>query len=533
MANENDVVTVEVSLSGGGISRQGFGVPLILSDTGNAWASPELTRTYATLAALEADFASTTPEYQAASYLFGQPIKPKLVMVGKASNKPTQIKNVGVAVNTAGLVYEINVYCDGVLQSVSYTNVASAVWQASHAYAQGALITNDTGKLYVCITAGTSAGAGGPTGTAADITDGTVHWMYAGAGGAGVGSNDAIVYNLMNAINALAAPAANHTATLSGSAGSKILVGTGDAAGNWFAWEPIASTDPLAVSNLMTLADVTTDAGVATDLANILAADSTWYALQLIHKSKAIVSTPSTGAAAWCNSNGRLGLFAMSDTASATTTEGSGTDCLAVLTQAGYKYVHGMFHPRDYEWFDAAKLGYFLPRDPGSYQWSLKTYEGVTAWHYTSTQQTNIKARRAAFYYLLGGVAADGGLGQVESTTYGFIDNVINLDWYSVNLQADLIDLELTSLKVANTAQGRSKIRKAIANRNELGIQQGVISPDPYDPPLVAEPYVITVPPVSDTDSFDPDTRALSGVSTDWKLAGAIRTIDVHVNVTQ
>jgi hypothetical protein len=121
----------------------------------------------------------------------------------------------------------------------------------------------------------------------------------------------------------------------------------------------------------------------------------------------------------------------------------------------------------------------------------------------------------------------------VESTTYGFIDNVINLDWYSVNLQGDLIDLELASLKVANTSAGRSKIRKAIANRNELGIQQGVISPDPYDPPDVAEPYVITVPPVSDTDSFDADTRALSGVSTDWKLAGAVRTIDVHVNVTQ
>jgi len=533
MANENDVVTVEVSLSGGGITRLGFGTTLILSDTGNAWASPELTREYATLPALEADFAITTPEYQAAAEYLGQPIKARRVLVGKATNKPTQIKNVAVAVNTVGLVYKINVYCDGVLQSVSYTNVASVVWQASHAYVPGALITNDTGKLYVCITAGTSAGAGGPTGTNADITDGTVHWMYAGAGGAGVGSNDAIVYNLMNAINALAAPAANHTATLSGSAGAKILVGTGDAAGNWFSWEPVASYDPLAVSDLLTLADVTTDAGVATDLANILAADGTWYALLLLHKSKAIVSTPSTGAAAWCNANGRLLLVSMSDTASATTTAGSGTDCLAVLTQAGQRYVAGMFHPRDYEWFDAAKLGYFVPRDPGSYQWSIKPYEGVTAWHYTSPQQANIKARRAAFYYAIGGTPADGGLGQVESTTYGFIDNVINLDWYSVNLQGDLIDLELASLKVANTSAGRSKIRKAIANRNELGIQQGVISPDPYDPPDVAEPYVITVPPVSDTDSFDADTRALSGVSTDWKLAGAVRTIDVHVNVTQ
>lgn len=52
-------------------------------------------------------------------------------------------------------------------------------WQATHAYTVGQRVTNGSPKkLYVCITAGTSAGAGGPTTTAADITDGTVHWRY-------------------------------------------------------------------------------------------------------------------------------------------------------------------------------------------------------------------------------------------------------------------------------------------------------------------------------------------------------------------
>ncbi len=37
---------------------------------------------------------------------------------------------------------------------------------------------NDTNKVYTCITAGTTAGSGGPTGTAGDITDGTVHWAF-------------------------------------------------------------------------------------------------------------------------------------------------------------------------------------------------------------------------------------------------------------------------------------------------------------------------------------------------------------------
>ncbi len=56
--------------------------------------------------------------------------------------------------------------------------VAIAAWQATTAYVEDDLVTNDTGKTYRCVTAGTSAGSGGPTGTGAAITDGTVVWDY-------------------------------------------------------------------------------------------------------------------------------------------------------------------------------------------------------------------------------------------------------------------------------------------------------------------------------------------------------------------
>lgn len=55
------------------------------------------------------------------------------------------------------------------------------VWQASHAYSTlGQTVTNDSGKVYTLITAGTSAASGGPTGTTSSITDGTAVWKYAG-----------------------------------------------------------------------------------------------------------------------------------------------------------------------------------------------------------------------------------------------------------------------------------------------------------------------------------------------------------------
>jgi|GEM_PF-3834585 len=57
-------------------------------------------------------------------------------------------------------------------------------WAGSTAYTVGQRAVNSS-KVYECITAGTSASSGGPTTTASDITDGTAHWKYVGAGAAG------------------------------------------------------------------------------------------------------------------------------------------------------------------------------------------------------------------------------------------------------------------------------------------------------------------------------------------------------------
>jgi uncharacterized phage protein gp47/JayE len=62
---------------------------------------------------------------------------------------------------------------------------ALSAWTVTTGYSVGQRVTN-AGNAYQCITAGTSAGAGGPTTAAADITDGTVHWRFLGAGAGAV-----------------------------------------------------------------------------------------------------------------------------------------------------------------------------------------------------------------------------------------------------------------------------------------------------------------------------------------------------------
>lgn len=67
-------------------------------------------------------------------------------------------------------------------QTLSDVTIATvAGWVASTAYSLGQFTTN-SGKVYICITAGTSAGSGGPSTTSSDITDGTVHWKHLGTG---------------------------------------------------------------------------------------------------------------------------------------------------------------------------------------------------------------------------------------------------------------------------------------------------------------------------------------------------------------
>lgn len=71
--------------------------------------------------------------------------------------------------------------------SANVTLLLLPSWTVTTAYVVGDRVTNAS-RAYRCITAGTSAGAGGPTTDADDITDGTVHWQYLGEGtGAGDG----------------------------------------------------------------------------------------------------------------------------------------------------------------------------------------------------------------------------------------------------------------------------------------------------------------------------------------------------------
>lgn len=73
-----------------------------------------------------------------------------------------------------------------VFETMADTTLATATaWANSTAYTLGQVRRNgSTQRCYICITAGTSAGSGGPDADSEDITDGTAHWRCLGDGAA-------------------------------------------------------------------------------------------------------------------------------------------------------------------------------------------------------------------------------------------------------------------------------------------------------------------------------------------------------------
>jgi len=511
----DSIVTVTITTESPGLTAEGFGIPLLPSHTAT-WV--ERTRTYGSSTDVTGDFAVNTPENMAATKLFSQNPSPPLIMFGRFANKPTPRWDVGVEAVAVGGVYGIRIAGPSgaawVSQNASYTALASVAWAINHAYNQGDLVTNDTGKLYVCITSGTSAGSGGPTGTAADITDNTVHWMYAGAGGAGVASNDAIVYNLKLLTDGFITPVLDTSSTLQGSAGTKTLRIFADNPADFFGFE-------ISDMQTLTVTQSEPDPGIAADLAAINLESDAWYGLITTYNSSAIV----LAAAAWVEANEKLYPVALQDSAIAQVANSIATDIAHALQAASYARTAPFFHTANDDFADAAEIGRFFPILPGGDNWRMKSLAGVTAKKYTSTFVTNITAKYCNYYSNIGG--ANGkpviqGDGKVSANEY--IDVVRFRDWYKANLQTDVVNLEIAKEKIPFTDPGVTAIEAIVRALNTKGINQGGIASTPKP--------TVTAPLVADVSTADKTARHLPGVESDWTLAGAINNLAVKVAVS-
>lgn len=511
----SDLVTVTFSLTNPGVTQAGFGVPLIASPNA-AWV--ERTRTYNSIDAVAADWGPATPEYLAAQVMFEQDTGLTSLMIGRCANKPTQSFTVGAVVATANAVYALRVAADngsGVFtsQECDYTATGATQWTINTAYTQGQLVVNDSGplKFYICITSGTSAGSGGPTGTAADITDNTAHWMYAGAGTLGATTNDAIVYGLKLLVDALAAPVLAVTTSLSGSVGSKTFHFVANTAGAFFGCEA------LSLDKLSTLQDHA-DPGITADLTAIKKASSAWYGLVTLYNSSAVI----LAAAAWAESNTKLYIADTSDSVVSTQAVGVGSDVAQSLRTAAYARTAPFFHPANDDFAGPAEVARWFPIDPGGDNWRLKTLHGVDAKTYSDTQTANLAAKYCNWYAADLGTPVVEGNGQVSANEY--IDVIRFRDWYTARLQERCANAMIQQEKIPFTEAGIAVFETIIKGLNAEGVANGGIAPN-----TDATPIKVIVPSLASIAAADKQARWLKGVKSTWTLAGAINKLSVTV----
>ena len=106
--------------------------------------------------------------------------------------------------------------------------ILSAAWASGTTYKVNDQRTNDSGKLYLCTVAGTSAGSGGPTGTGSSITDNTVTWKYIAAANG--------IWTISNVPSPLP--------TLSTGITVKLKYASGDASASTWAWQSYHANNP-------------------------------------------------------------------------------------------------------------------------------------------------------------------------------------------------------------------------------------------------------------------------------------------------
>jgi hypothetical protein len=320
-------------------------------------------------------------------------------------------------------------------------------------------------------------------------------------------TNDEIATGLEAAVNA-AATAAGFTSSLQGASGSKFVQILAAAAGNW------ASASVLDLTYL-SIAQTHADPGVAADLAAIKLIDNTWYAIITLANSKAYV----LAVAGFAESNEKLYLCTLQDSAVATDAFSGATDVAKTANASAYFRTAGIYHPDGGSFADSAWLGRCLPLDPGSETWMFKTLAGVAVTTLTGTQQTNIQDKKCNIYYNVAGrnITAEGVVFSGE-----FIDVVRFRDWLKARMQERIALALFNANKIPYTDEGIAVIEAEVRAQLREGVNVGGL----------VDNFTVSVPKAASVSPADKAARLLRNVKFTAQLAGAIHKVIISGTIT-
>jgi len=254
------------------------------------------------------------------------------------------------------------------------------------------------------------------------------------------------------------------------------------------------------------------DPGLAADLDAIKAVDNSWYLIINPYQSSAIIQAIAT----WAESNNKLFIADTQDSA-VITTAAPGSDVAGTLKTAARVRTAVAYHPLPGEFLAAAWVGKRAPTTPGSETWAFASMSGPTPTQLTSTQQTNVEAKNADYYYTLGGRNIMGRNSKVAEGT--FIDTVRGRDWLQVRMQTEIADCITAAQKIPMTDKGIAIIEGRVRAVLQEGVLAGFLAEDPA--------FTVSVPRAANISATNKANRILPDVRFDAFLAGAIHQVRV------
>jgi len=279
-------------------------------------------------------------------------------------------------------------------------------------------------------------------------------------------------------------------------------------AGAWF--DVSCGTDP----NLI-MAQDHADPGIATDLAAIALERNDWYGLLTLYNSKALVDA----AAAYALANKKLYVAQTSDGAVPNTTSSGTDDVGESLAAASNSQTALIYSPSVGDFADAAAMGRCFPIEAGEETWKFKTLEGVAVASYTSTQRTNMRAKRCNFYELTAGKAM---LEEGYSSSGQYIDATRYLNFLEARVAERAFGVMQKANKLPYNDRGIAAIGAEV---------QGQLASDEAREVLLPG-WTVTVPKAAAATSSDRSARILRNVTFSAVYAGAIHKVFINGTVT-
>ena len=544
-----DLANVTITRANVTPSRAGFGTPMIVVyHTLNA----DRVRAYSSLAAMSADgFRSHDPAYRAAAACFAQTPRPRRVKVGRRASAPTQVLRLTPTTPSAGEVYALRL--DGLDVSVTADGTPTV---AEVCTALQAAIAGLADVDAIVVTGASSASSQTVTGAALDGVVGwrtmavarhitltlsnDSHWDATTAvlSGRDVDGN-AITENLsipnngnttltttkrFRSVTSLTIPAQSGTngtftlgvATPAVATDNTTHVTVTSTAGDCTTFELVSTSLASVGAFNISLLDVSTDPGIAADLAAIHAADADYYALLLPEQLSASVAAL---AAAYVETLRRILVLQTSD--ALVWSASSVSDIAFNLKASGYTRSSVWAYPHlglATGQLAAAVVGRCLPLDAGSVTFAHKELAGVTVVSPTDTQRGVIEGKNANHYAEIG----DGGNTFPGKACEGeFIDVVRDIDRSYERLQTAVLSVLRSTNKVPFTDDGIDAVGNALRGALRADVTDGIYAS-----------FSVSTPAASAVSSADKAARSLTGVTFSATLAGAIHTTTITGTVS-